>query len=194
MGGWWRKRGRRSWSKNPALSFFLLSAKGICDTFKGIVHPKRNLYSPSGHPRCRWVCFFIGTDLGKFSITSLAHQWILCSEWVPSEWESKQLIKTSQWSTSNHAAFVSFTGVVCITCGLLWCFISCLDSQFWRHPFTAEDPLPCKWCNSTCLLICSDEETNSSTSWMLWETTHFQKCFTFGWTMPLSFQMWCISE
>ncbi len=34
------------------------------------------------------------TDLKKFSITSLAHQWILCSEWVPSEWESKQLIKT----------------------------------------------------------------------------------------------------
>ncbi len=32
----------------------------------------------------------------EFSITSLAHQWILCSEWVPSEWESKQLIKTSQ--------------------------------------------------------------------------------------------------
>ncbi len=23
-------------------------------------------------------------------------QWILCSEWVPSEWESKQLLKTSQ--------------------------------------------------------------------------------------------------
>ncbi len=22
----------------------------------------------------------------KFSITSIAHQWILCSEWVPSEW------------------------------------------------------------------------------------------------------------
>ncbi len=29
--------------------------------------------------------------------TSLSQQWILCSEWVPSEWESKkQLIKTSQ--------------------------------------------------------------------------------------------------
>ncbi len=39
---------------------------------------------------------FIGTDFEKFSITSLAHQWILCSEWVPSEWESKQLIKTLQ--------------------------------------------------------------------------------------------------
>ncbi len=32
----------------------------------------------------------------KFSITSLAHQWILCSEWVPSEWESKQLWKCSK--------------------------------------------------------------------------------------------------
>ncbi len=31
----------------------------------------------------------------KCSITSV-HQLILCSEWVPSEWESKQLIKTSQ--------------------------------------------------------------------------------------------------
>ncbi len=28
-------------------------------------------------------------DLEKFSIKSLAHQWILCSEWVPSEWECK---------------------------------------------------------------------------------------------------------
>ncbi len=36
------------------------------------------------------------SDLEKFSITSLAHQWMLCSEWVPSEWESKQLIKTAQ--------------------------------------------------------------------------------------------------
>ncbi len=40
--------------------------------------------------------FVSSSDLEKCSITSLAHQWILCSEWVPSEWESKQLIKTSQ--------------------------------------------------------------------------------------------------
>ncbi len=43
--------------------------------------------------------FVSSSDLEKCSITSLAHQWMLCSEWVPSEWESKQLIKTSQWST-----------------------------------------------------------------------------------------------
>ncbi len=37
----------------------------------------------------------IRTDFQKCIITSLAYQWKLCSEWVPSEWESKQLIKTS---------------------------------------------------------------------------------------------------
>ncbi len=29
----------------------------------------------------------------KCSIASLAHQWIICREWVPSEWEFKELIK-----------------------------------------------------------------------------------------------------
>ncbi len=46
--------------------------------------------------RCRWFSFFIITDLEKFCLISLAHRWILCSEWVPSEWGSKQLIKASQ--------------------------------------------------------------------------------------------------
>ncbi len=62
--------------------------------FKGIVHPKMYIYSPSGHSSCRWVCSFIRTHLEKCNITSLAHQWMLWSEWVPSEWDSKQLIKT----------------------------------------------------------------------------------------------------
>ncbi len=48
----------------------------------------------------RWDYFFIGTDL-KFGITSCAHQWMPCRKWVPSEWESKQLIKTAQQSTSK---------------------------------------------------------------------------------------------
>ncbi len=48
-------------------------------------------------------------------------------------------------------------------CGLLWCFISCLDLSFWRHPFTAEDPW---WASditrsfSKSVLI---QDTNSST-------------------------------
>ncbi len=64
--------------------------------FKKIVFPKKIKFVEnvltSAYPS--WVGS--STDLKKCSITSLAHQWILCSEWVPSEWESKQLIKTSQ--------------------------------------------------------------------------------------------------
>ncbi len=51
--------------------------------------------SLSGHPKC----FFIKTDLEKFSFTSLSHQWMLYSVWVPSESESKQLIKHHNKST-----------------------------------------------------------------------------------------------
>ncbi len=40
---------------------------------------------PSVHPRCRWVCFFI-----RFG--EMSQQWMLCSEWVPSEWESDKNI------------------------------------------------------------------------------------------------------
>ncbi len=43
-----------------------------------------------------------------------------------------------------------WTGVVWITCGLLWCFYQLVVS-FWRHPFTAEHPLLRHWCNATFL-------------------------------------------
>ncbi len=42
-----------------------------------------------------------------------------------------------------------WTGVVWITCGLLWCFYQLFGLSFWRHPFTAEDPLVSRWCNAT---------------------------------------------
>ncbi len=57
-----------------------------------------------------------------------------------------------------------WTGVVWILCGLLRCFYQLFGLSFWRHPFTAEDPLVSKWCNVKFLQICFDEETNSSTS------------------------------
>ncbi len=34
-----------------------------------------------------------------------------------------------------------WTGVVWITCGLLWCFYQLFGLSFWRHPFTSEHPL-----------------------------------------------------
>ncbi len=43
-------------------------------------------------------------------------------------------------------------------CGLLWCFYQLFGLSFWRHPFTAEDPLVCKWCNATFLHIWSDDK------------------------------------
>ncbi len=33
--------------------------------------------------------------------------------------------------------------------------------SFWRHPFTAEDPLVSKWSSAEFLQICSHEETNN---------------------------------
>ncbi len=48
-----------------------------------------------------------------------------------------------------------------ITCGLLWCFYQLFGLSFWRHPFTAEDPLVSMWCNAKFLQICCDEKTNS---------------------------------
>ncbi len=43
------------------------------------------------------MSFYSWTELEKFSITSLAHQWMLCSEWVPSEWCCYQLFGLSFW-------------------------------------------------------------------------------------------------
>ncbi len=40
-----------------------------------------------------------------------------------------------------------------VFCGLLWCFYQLFGLSFWRHPFTAEDPLVSKWCNATFLQI-----------------------------------------
>ncbi len=56
----------------------------------GIVHTKIKI-------SWKCFCFFSSEQIWRnVALISFAHQWIPCSEWVPSEWESKQLIKTSQ--------------------------------------------------------------------------------------------------
>ncbi len=66
-------------------------------------------------------------------------------------------------------------------CGLLvlslFYLVLLLDS-FWRHPFTADDPLVNNWCDAKFLQICFNEETNS---WMSWRSANFQ----FEWTIPV---------
>ncbi len=57
---------------------------------------------------------------------------------------------------------------------------------FWRHPFTAADPLVSKWCEAKFFLICFDEVTNSSTVWMAWGGENFKQIFIFAWTIQPS--------
>ncbi len=82
-----------------------------------------------------------------------------------------------------------WTGVVWITCGLLWCFYQLFGPSFWRHPFTAEDPLVNKWCNAKFGLRVS---TFSAKFWNSWPVIfyagfigtlqqHFPQCISADW-------------
>ncbi len=52
------------------------------------------IYSPSVHQRSGWVCFFI-------RFVEVSQQWMLCSEWVPSEWESDKNITVHQLTSGE---------------------------------------------------------------------------------------------
>ena len=69
-------------------------------------------------------------------------------------------------------------------CGLLWCYISCLDS----HSDGTHSLQRIHWWASDVMLHFSksDEETNSSTSWMTCGWGHYQQIYIFGWTIPLN--------
>ncbi len=108
-----------------------LSITSKRSTIKGTDHPK---ISPSRHSSCRWVRFFIRIDLEK-----IHGLFLIDTAFFPSE-------DVNWW-----------TGIVWITCELLWCFWQLFGLWFWRHPFTAEDPLVSKWCNAKVFQI-SDEE------------------------------------
>ncbi len=61
-----------------------------------------NMFSPSGHQRSGCVCFFIRfvemcLSNGCSAVNGCRQnesRWMLCSEWVPSEWESMDAL---QW-------------------------------------------------------------------------------------------------
>ncbi len=65
------------------------------------------------------------------------------------------------------------------TCGLLWCFYQLFELFSCRHPLTAEDQLVSKWYNAKFIQNWSNENTNSSTSWMAW-----------GWINTASVHFW----
>ncbi len=68
--------------------------------FKWVVHPKIFFFEPSGHARCRWVCFFIETDLVKFSI------YIICSPMDPLQWMGAVRMRADKNITKIHTTLV----------------------------------------------------------------------------------------
>ncbi len=60
--------------------------------FKGKFHPKQKGKFAENVLTLRLFRFVSSSDLEKCSIASLAQQCMLCSEWVPSEWESDKNI------------------------------------------------------------------------------------------------------
>ncbi len=79
--------------------------------------------------------------------------WIMESYFSQKQWfEFKNVLKTDLFQLLSPDVNW-WTGVVWITCGLLWCFYQLFGLSFWRHPFTAEHPLLRQWCNATFLQI-----------------------------------------
>ncbi len=144
---------RNSFSQLKGIMKAVVKWQSFLMGFKEIVSPKNvnllKISSPSGHPRCRWVCFFTRTDLEKCSFASLAHQWILCSESVPSESESKQLKTTGDglfhWRECYYGFWTDIldrsNNVKLKCCNAVICFLqTCI---FWLHK-TSIDGL--EWC------------------------------------------------
>ncbi len=76
---------------------------------------------------------------------------VLCQFTIYVIVECSPALPLSSWKMSNFFQLYSqdinwCTGVVWITCVLLWCFYQLFGLSFWRHPFTAEHPLLSKWC------------------------------------------------
>ncbi len=63
-------------------------------------------------------------------------------------------------------------GVMCFTCGLLLCFF--IMFYILTAPIHCRGSIGEQWCNAKFLQICSNELTNSSTSWMAWGRVNFQ--------------------
>ncbi len=101
------------------------------------------------------ICAYFSPDSDQ--ITFSLEKVIL---WIEDYFSRKQRfeVKKSWWICTNRQFFASqdvnwWIEVVWFTCGLLWCFYKLFGLSFWRHPFTAEDPLVSKWWNATFLQI-----------------------------------------
>ncbi len=173
-------------------NYKLLSEQILFFCHKGTVHSKLKTCWKCAHPQVIQDVdeFVSSSDLEKCSIASVSQQWILCSEWVPSEWEpnlsqilsyhnkpyinGKLIYSAFRWCINlNFEKLTLMTGFV----------VSCLDSH---SDGTHSLQMIYCWDSDAMLHFSkSDEETNSSTSWMAWEFSFLEKKNHFRWTIPI---------
>ncbi len=145
---------------------------------KGIVHPKIKTCWKFPHPQAiENVDEFVSSSeqIWEFCIASFAHQWMLsiispCTFFSEKDQTSTHICLELFWTVfackqckSVHILFPNQTRQLHKVidrlewCGLLVdycdCFYQLFGLSFWRHPFTAEDPLVSKWWNATFLQI-----------------------------------------
>ncbi len=89
---------------------------------------------------------FSSSDLEKCSLASLSQQWMLYSEWVPSEWESDKNITLSAVLT------LQWMGAVRMSPNSWYCDVF-IRLSFWRHPFTVESKQLILWCFYQTLIL-----------------------------------------
>ncbi len=105
--------------------------------------------------KCCLICadFSPDSDQNTFSLKE-ALLWNMDSNFDQKQWfEVRNVLMMDLFQLLSSQDVNWWTGVVWITCGLLWCFYQLFGLSFWRHPFTAEHPLLRHWCNATFLQI-----------------------------------------
>ncbi len=126
-----------------------------CDSYIHIAHlnQERNMHRSSTIYKRKQSKHFLNENVGGFWCERAT---------VDGLFNGGSFIKDYGWfwpeAKLNTQLFASKdinwrTGVVWVACGLLRCFYQLFGLSFWRHPFTAEDPLVSNWCNAKCLAL-----------------------------------------
>ncbi len=82
------------------------------------------MYSLSGHPRCRWACFFIWTNLEKL-------QYITCSPMAHLKWMGAVRMRVQ--TADKNITIIHTTPIhQLMSCEI--CFYQLFGCSIWRHP------------------------------------------------------------
>ncbi len=127
--------------------------------------------SPSGLPRCRWICFFIRTDLETLALHHLLTNGTSAVNGCRQNESRKQwfTVKTNCVIIGLFIANAQFF----TSCGLLWCFFYQLFVQIW-------------WTSSSTswMWICSkfsflSDQNNLAVSVCVWKKKYIYILFLF---------------